>query len=656
MRTHSTITQKQLEAANKTAITEISKPKLFTLITRMNTKAVEKGVDKTYPLGFSQVYFKKIGKGGDYDEQFRKMAIEAGIIMCDKKQETGKAYCYWQNQEHLDSPLVKVPLMKESDIKKTKDEIIELKTSWSYSELSESLIPSSLNPLLNALSVDSSNRLFDKYHRIAFRRENVINNLAALKVDEAKIMSGAEEWLKEISKKLTFFCYDKSEAFKKLTVFSGEADEKLTAFCIDVDGKKEKVTRGDNSDLPKKVDILFRNTGRTVNSFTASTVMEAHQNGKVLIRYERDFYVDDLENFIRLKRKFMMQYVEGCLVNMRSTDTMYAGRNLTNSRLDHNLTSAPEFMVDIIMEDNGLIEIDWSNSQFAIHAYQLMRAGWMEKYDDVKKYYEMCCSKGSLYEDMTRHLNLNKDCRAEVKGMMMSFAFAGKSPSDNISKVFQSDFKMVTKSIKLFKSVQKKKKSAEGLKFGTEMFSIDKAEMEAQIVIDNILPSIHATGLFCLTKHDSVIVRKEDKEIALKIIKEFLNHIKFECRLKAAEDYIYIKNEKKAVIIEIVKSKYSITDLDAEFYTKPSTRCVEISYTNGIIPTRYQDLAVAVVETTAIENEADIEDLNKILSLKLKPKTEPAGVQPKPAPAAPEPVTIGRNGQPFVYKNPYAFR
>jgi hypothetical protein len=54
---------------------------------------------------------------------------------------------------------------------------------------------------------------------------------------------------------------------------------------------------------------------------------------------------------------------------------------------------------------------------------------------------------------------------------------------------------------------------------------------ESNIFIDGILRLIKTKKIFCLTKHDSLIVKENDMDMVLKMAQEFFNKIDFEYNL-----------------------------------------------------------------------------------------------------------------------------
>jgi hypothetical protein len=51
------------------------------------------------------------------------------------------------------------------------------------------------------------------------------------------------------------------------------------------------------------------------------------------------------------------------------------------------------------------------------------------------------------------------------------------------------------------------------------------------LFVDNIYPNVKELGLFCITKHDSLIVRREDFEVVRSIVVEGFNYFGFEATI-----------------------------------------------------------------------------------------------------------------------------
>jgi len=161
------------------------------------------------------------------------------------------------------------------------------------------------------------------------------------------------------------------------------------------------------------------------------------------------------------------------------------------------------------------MEIDMRNSQFAIHAYWLKQSGLCEQFEDAGRYYEIC-SKGVLYDELASTFNATRD---EAKQMMMELAFSSYKYNTATKKKFKQQFPNVVAHIDSFKREEKR----------SQLFSIRLQQMEAELFVDNLYPNIKDQGMFCLTKHDSLIVKKEDEERVVGIIEDCFGWFGLEC-------------------------------------------------------------------------------------------------------------------------------
>ncbi|WP_276131922.1 hypothetical protein [Polluticoccus soli] len=234
-----------------------------------------------------------------------------------------------------------------------------------------------------------------------------------------------------------------------------------------------------------------------------------------LIQDKRKFYIDDLDSLINEKQ---MGFLDCCKwqTAMLENRMFYADRNETNNRLDHNLTGISRHVLKTIKEDNDLVEIDLKNSQFAIHAFWMKREGLYELYQDVRKYYQFCAS-GMLYDEIGKRLNLD---RKDAKDLMMALAFASFKYHSPQKEWLKEMFPNVVNHIDGFKRTN-----------GSEAFAVELQKQESNIFIDNLYRSIKELGIFCLPKHDSFLVKRQDAGVVIDLLQAFFQSIGFECAL-----------------------------------------------------------------------------------------------------------------------------
>jgi len=120
--------------------------------------------------------------------------------------------------------------------------------------------------------------------------------------------------------------------------------------------------------------------------------------------------------------------------------------------------------------------------------------------------------------------------------VMIELAFSSEKNYTPSRKLFRAHFPNVLAHIDGFKKEKKNSK----------LFSIELQELESEIFVDNLYPNMKELGLFCLTKHDSIIVKKTDEEKAVKLIRAYFNHLGLECTLDVGGRLVTISFEDEA--------------------------------------------------------------------------------------------------------------
>ena len=259
-------------------------------------------------------------------------------------------------------------------------------------------------------------------------------------------------------------------------------------------------------------------TGYDGISNSAKCKESAEKYGMDFIKADTDSYhIKKAADFIKDKRKNALisyQYSINKLCNKQ----FYFSRNGKVKRLNHNLTSLHKELMSYIMLVNDLTEIDLSNSQFAILAYIMKNDSSFIKTPDFEIFLHEA-SKGTLYQYIGRLLEMTFEA---VKTMMMETSFSSyKNYTKNKTRLMGL-FPSVVKYIDDYKKAAKK----------SNEFAIMLQNKEAEIFVDNIYHQLKQEGLFCLTKHDSLIVRRQDASHILEVVNEYFKKIGFQCNLK----------------------------------------------------------------------------------------------------------------------------
>ena len=270
-----------------------------------------------------------------------------------------------------------------------------------------------------------------------------------------------------------------------------------------------------NYAVKRKVIPIQKDDGSTLYlSKTQALNYTRKRNVDIIEDFNGRIIIEDLFKFIVNKRHSVTESYLESLINL-SEKNFYAERNSTNNRLDTNLTNFPSLLLEVIKEDNGLVEIDLCNSQFAIFAHLIPEdvvGGDVELFKTLSQECE-------LYPYLQEKMALSS--RKEAKIVCFEICFSSH----------KNHSQYVTEMRKLFPNVMRwvddfKKQN------GDNQFAIMLQKKEAEIFIDNLYPMIREQDIFCLTKHDSLIVKAEDEYKVRNIIEEYFEEINFKATIR----------------------------------------------------------------------------------------------------------------------------
>lgn len=268
-----------------------------------------------------------------------------------------------------------------------------------------------------------------------------------------------------------------------------------------------------NSQITDKVVFLKKNGD---NYFlTLKRALEIAKEDNVdLIKDGRNYYFDDLESFLKKKRKVCFFSHMSCVKNL-SKRILFAKRNETNTRLDTNITNTPSYLVDLIKEDNDLVEIDMKNSQMVFLADSVSGD------EEDLKLFKTLSHSGELYTYIMDKLSLKSKYEAKLR--TFEVLFSSEKHNSALTKEFFSLFPSLKTEINSLKK-----------SMGYKNFAILLQKKEANLFIDGFYKKIKSEGMFCLTKHDSLIVKKEDLNVIMDMCCEEMNNLGFECSLNVS--------------------------------------------------------------------------------------------------------------------------
>lgn len=491
---HAVLPAALVQAIDGLCFSRIMKDKALKLVSIILLKGMYNNYDLSMYIPLAANYLEKVFNKEYHKDFFNRMKA-AGIIQCNEEYQQGslfkkgRAKSYRINESLLNNRYVPVFYEDRKQLKGGKGgglskAEISINRTYFYQD-TNNLSDNSINPLLSSTNqVLSNNSLSIHISSRLFRKSLIVDDLSSLEYDRDKLWVATKQRIADVSSRLF-------------------VDDKILRDSFEVT----------NSLL----NFTYFTTKQKAITWAKEHDAEVIQDG-------RHFYIQNLKRYIKDKKLNVYRNYKWQMARIKDK-MFYAKRNDTNWRVDHNLTCAGKTFMEVIKEDNNLVEIDIKNSQFAIHAYWMKQEGLCE-HEDVQRYYNMC-KNGILYDEVGKELGINRD---SAKQLMFEVVFSDRKHNTATKKLFGKNFPNVISHIDAFK--KKKKKS--------NLFSIELQQLESEIVIDNLYPNIKGLGIFCLTKHDSLIVRKQDEERVINVINAYACSIEFECVLNIGEKEIPI--------------------------------------------------------------------------------------------------------------------
>jgi hypothetical protein len=264
--------------------------------------------------------------------------------------------------------------------------------------------------------------------------------------------------------------------------------------------------------LEDSFEVIIKDGNYTSQPFfikREDALNKAQERGRTLIQDKRRFFIMNADEFIVMKKNVYNLYYTDCISKL-SKGIWLANRNDTNRRLDTNLTNLCKDLTNIIVEDNNLVQLDLSNSQFAIlsHLIPTEVVG-----DDVELFKELSYS-GKLYDYIKGVLALEN--KKEAKQVTFELLFSSNNNKSSKLKKLKEVFPNVLGWINGYKKEN-----------GTEAFAVMLQMFESEMFIDHLWMDIKRKGYMCLTKHDSLIVKREDYEFVKEYIQVYFDSIGF---------------------------------------------------------------------------------------------------------------------------------
>lgn len=284
---------------------------------------------------------------------------------------------------------------------------------------------------------------------------------------------------------------------------------------------------------------VFRNTESLISGLI---------DGECLIKDKNSYKVVNPERFLVKKKATMLMYYMNSIERLKY-NSFNVKRNTTNNRLDTNLTNMASVLVDEICRQNNLVQLDLSNSQFTLLTNEL------EKHLNTADFrlFKELTSSGKLYAYVAKELGIKNDINGKV--LMFEVMFS----SHRTNSIFKKKIKEIFPSVVGWIDSYKKE-------HGDEKFSVMLQLKESSLFVDRIYKRIKKAKILCFSKHDSMIVHKENLELAQQIMQEEFTKDNLSYRLKITtpekEYFVYSNEENDSSNIDnnqktLLQSSYS---------------------------------------------------------------------------------------------------
>ncbi|MCL6264924.1 hypothetical protein [Flagellimonas myxillae] len=244
---------------------------------------------------------------------------------------------------------------------------------------------------------------------------------------------------------------------------------------------------------------ILHDDGEINYEYRDRAIKKACKMGMELIQDGDKYYMDTIKDYLSGKKhRIMLSYTQS--VKNMEQGNLYAKRNRTNQRLDHNFTTLPKILLEIIMQNNGLGEIDATNSQYAI-------LGNIIK-DVVHDGFVQDSTDGVLYDEVKEILGCDRDT---AKTTMMQVVYSKPTTKSPEKEKIRERYPEMIAYVDDYK-----------VKWDYKQLPIRMQKEEALIYVDGALDRLYGLGINCITKHDSVIFFEKDRETVKSVLDEVL--------------------------------------------------------------------------------------------------------------------------------------
>jgi hypothetical protein len=238
----------------------------------------------------------------------------------------------------------------------------------------------------------------------------------------------------------------------------------------------------------------------------------AQEKGLDLIEYGKQWYIERLSDFLSRKSAERAILFSQQVYNLKNK-VLFATRNETNRRLDHNLTSMKSELLDKLrLDGERLLELDIANSQFAMAAN-------LNK--ELDHFFIEYATSGQLYEKVSQMFGISREDAKELIVQKVAFGMNGR-----VKKMPQ--YAKLKRIWPLFVKWMENIKEKEGYKNFAVLLQLE----ESRIVIDGCLKYLINEGHDVLTVHDSFRIKESEFLLVKSKVEKYFQSIGFKCMLR----------------------------------------------------------------------------------------------------------------------------
>lgn len=267
-----------------------------------------------------------------------------------------------------------------------------------------------------------------------------------------------------------------------------------------------------DSDILEKVVPISFDDGSPVKFINVSRVLKTLKDDEHLIKNKSKYVISKIDDYIERKKASKSFYDFNSICDVEASN-FRSSRNPTNRRLDTNFTNMSGYLLNNIIDNNELVEIDLCNSQIVISTLLIDLDT-----EDYKLYKKLSLDCG-IYEYIAEKCGFKN--RKSAKIAMFEVFFSSHNFRGASYKKINSLFPTVLEWINDYKK-----------KNGDNQFSIDLQLKESNIFVDNLYERVKLKKYFVLTKHDSLIIHKNNYYDVIGIVREYFDEIGLDVNIR----------------------------------------------------------------------------------------------------------------------------